>query len=195
MPEFKILKWPEKWSPNLTMKEAYIECPSCQFHIYEKYRHEMNKNGLYLSPGQTATVSGGIIGGVQANATVSFWVSGLASPWRTIGEAARKFIVAARTHETGRIQGVINVVFGEAFKVEGEAPDWQEVAALTMPYSFMEVPAGVKLITAGVDLSKDRLYVAVRGWGVQMSSWLLYAGELYGEVDHPPCLGRIEKIG
>jgi hypothetical protein len=38
----------------------------------------------------------------------SFWVSGLCSPWRSWGEAAKLWIEAARSGEPGRMQAVLN---------------------------------------------------------------------------------------
>jgi len=52
----------------------------------------------------------------------------------------------------------------------------------TRPYARGAVPAGVRVLTAGVDVQQNRLVYVVRGWGVRQESWLIDEGELWGDT-------------
>jgi len=118
---------------------------------------------------------------------VSFWVSGLAnfSAKKTFGDLAVRWIRAVRSGQPERIKGCLNLQFGELFKFGGDAPEWHAVLACGAGYESGEVPAGVTLLIATVDVQKDRLVYVVRGWGAGEESWLIEAGELWGATDRP----------
>lgn len=171
VPSFDGLKWTEKASPSLAKKSARLACPHCGALIEDKHRSAMNAAGRYE------------LSGDPDSDCASFWVSGLASPWRSWGDAARSFVEAARSHEVGRVQAIKNTIFGELFTLQGEAPPPDKVAALKGTYRFDECPTEARLLTCGVDLQKDRLYYVIRAWGVRATSWLIRHGELWGETD------------
>ena len=184
VPEFKLLRWPEGCTPHRALKEARLGCPECGSLIEDRHRPEMNRCGLFLGPGERVDPDGKVHGEMIESDTASFWVSGLCSPWRTWGQRAKSFLEAHRSRTPGRVQAVINTGFGELYHLSGEAPDWQRVAELREGYSSGTVPAGVRLLTCGVDVQKDRLIYAIRGWGANFESWLIEQGELWGETEH-----------
>jgi phage terminase large subunit GpA-like protein len=51
-------------------------------------------------------------------------------------------------------------------------------------YPAGEVPRGVQLITYGVDVQKDGLFLSVWGWGHNSESWKLYHGFLGGQTEY-----------
>lgn len=170
-PSFELLKWPEKSTPAKAKREARLTCPHCGALIEDRHRARMNAAGRYEATGD------------PESDTASFWVSGLASPWRSWGDAAKLWLEAARSGEPGRVQAVKNTVFGELFLLKGEAPEISKVGALRGAYHFDEIPAAALLLTCGVDVQRDRLYFAIRAWGERGTSWLLRHGELWGETD------------
>ena len=173
-------------------------CPSCGSEIEDRHRPEMNRQGRYLAPGERVDMDGEIRGETPESDTASFWVSGLCSPWRTWGQRAKALLEAQRSGTPGRVQAIVNTAFGELYQEQGEAPDWKLVAGLRGGYESGTVPQGVRLITCGVDVQKNRLVYAVRGWGVQSESWLIEHGELWGETEHPAvwdALGNLLQRG
>lgn len=193
VPRFELLRWPEDATPHQALRRTRLACPECGSELEDVHRSEMNRQGLFLAPGQSV-VDGEIVGAAPESDTASFWVSGLASPWRTWGQRAKAFLEAKRSRTPGRIQAVINTQLGELYKLEGEAPDWQQVAELRGGYASGSVPEGVHLLTAGVDVQKDRLVYVVRGWGANSESWLVEAGELWGETQHGPVWDRLAQL-
>lgn len=132
--------------------------------------------------------------GVRSSAT--FWVSGLCtfSTKKTYGFIASKFLRAVASGEPERIKGVITTDIGELFRISGEAPKWSEVLARTGRYQSGEVPEGVRVLTAGVDVQKNRLVYVVRGWDEHYTSWLIEHGELWGETDQPEVWARLDTL-
>ncbi len=143
----------------------------------------MNAAGHFIAPGQNVA-DGKVVGKPPDSDTASFWVSGLMSPWRSWGQRAADWIRANNSGDQERIRGIINLGFGEPYAFKGDALRAEVVRDCVGPYRRGDIPEGVKRITCGVDVQKRRLVYAVRGWGYSMESWLLDAGEIWGETEH-----------
>lgn len=194
IPRFKHLWWPEGASPEVACQQAALACPRCGGLILDSERHRLNSQGVFLAPGQW--VEKEHVCGIADTAgcdMASFWVSGLCSfsPKKTFGFLAKKVVAALKSGEPERVQGVINTDFGELFGQIGEAPLWTAVAERRKPYRQGEVPEPVVVLTAGVDVQKDRLVYVVRGWAEDLESWLIEHGELWGETDKPEVWQRL----
>jgi len=174
IPTLDLLKWPEKASPARAKREARLACPHCGALIADQHRARMNAAGRFELTGDADSDC------------ASFQVSGLCSPWRSWGEAAKLWVEAARSGEPGRAQAVLNTVFGELFRLKGEAPEVSAVGALRGAYRADELPADAVVITAGCDVQGDRIVYAVRGWGDRSTSWLIRHGELWGDTEQTP---------
>lgn len=114
----------------------------------------------------------------------SFWLSGLVSPWASFESAALKLIHAYASKEPERLQAVVNTEFGELFRVRGEAPRWEEVAACRREYRAGYIDRDIQRVTLGADVQRDGIYYVIRGWGYNSESWLLAAEYLAGETEH-----------
>ncbi|WP_229678206.1 phage terminase large subunit family protein [Caldovatus sediminis] len=104
--------------------------------------------------------------------TAGFHISELCSPWRRLAETVADFLAAKDRPET--FKAWVNTALGETWQERGEAPDWARL--LERREAGMErgvVPAGVSVLTAGVDVQGDRIEVAVWGWGPGFESWLV----------------------
>lgn len=219
VPQFSLLKWPEKATPTVARNNAYVACPHCGSCITDDKKGWMNAHGVYARKtldGEEATdgldvpdqeiewnVDHVLIDGqtVEFNLFLplpgsvgSFWCSGLASPWRTFGQRAEAFVRAVRDGSPGRVQAVINTAFGELFKATGDAPPWSVVAGLRRQYESTVPPDGVQIVTMGVDVQKNRLVYSVRGWGAEMESWRLEADEIWGDTSKPEVWARLGRM-
>ena len=181
--------------PALAGRTAHLVCPRNGCLIYDEDKADMNALGVYVAPGQEIKPDGTVLGLPPDSWTLSYWASGLCSPFVTWGDRAAAYVTAVRSREHEKIQAVVNGGFGEIFAPgDGDVPEWHEVAKLRetaeVPYSLGEVPEGVKVVTMTVDVQKSRLVYTVRGWGVEATSWLLDAGELFGDTEEHADLGR-----
>lgn len=195
IPRFECLKWEKpvdaqgrdmRSTPSLAKNTAYLQCPQgCADPILEEHKEEMNRRGVYVAPGQSVEPDGSVLGAVPESWTLSFWVSGLCSPFVSFGERAARYVEAVRSGDPETIKAVKNQGFAELYSPpSGTVPDWSALLQLKLPYARRDIPAGVRFLTAGVDVQADRLVYVVRGWGYRQESWLIDHGEIWGETQY-----------
>jgi phage terminase large subunit GpA-like protein len=183
IPRFRDLRWPEGATPAVARREAYVECPCCGGVVLDQHKRAMNVRGRYVAPGQHVSTDGVVHGDVPDTNVLTFWVSGLASPFVSFGERAAEYLEAKAAGDQTKIQGVTNTGFGELYAPGGgDVPEWHEVAALKQPYKSMQPPPGVRVLTLAVDVQTNRLVYTIRGWGAYATSWLIEAGEIHGRT-------------
>jgi phage terminase large subunit GpA-like protein len=186
IPRFDCVRYPEKVPPIEAAKAVYLECPRCGGVIEDQHKATMNQRGRYVAPGQSID-RGGIVSGDPPEASaLSFWVSGLASPFVTLGDRIRNYLEAAALGDDAMIQTAVNAGFGELYAPgEHDIREWQHVAGRRMTHRFGEVPAEVVRLSAAVDVQKRGLLYSIRGWGARASSWQIESGELAGYSNEP----------
>jgi phage terminase large subunit GpA-like protein len=188
IPRFACLKWAQptdgtKATPSEARRTASIQCPNCGSVLEEHCKAEMNRRGVFVAPGQMIDTAGNVIGDPPETSTISFWVSGLASPFVSFGQRAEDYLKAVELADPERIRTSVNTAFGELYSGGGgEAPEWAEVAAHKSEYARGELPAGVIHLVLTVDVQTNRLIYALRGWGRRATSWLIDWGVLHGET-------------
>lgn len=193
VPRFKLLHWPEGCTPRRALKEARLTCGACGALLGDEHRSSMNVAGRYIAPGQRV-VDGEVVGDPPESDTASFWASGLMSPFVTWGERAAAWLRAVRSGDPDRVRTTINTAFGELYRIGADAPDWESVRSLCSPYATGDLPFEAHVITCGVDVQKNRLIYAVRGWGYRSESWLLEAGEMWGETERDEVWDDLAKL-
>nr|WP_113946254.1 terminase gpA endonuclease subunit [Pseudochrobactrum asaccharolyticum] len=202
IPRFACMAWEKPKTPdgrelpskaNLALKTAHLVCPvnGCLIYdeepspgeAFETTKEWMNARGVYVAPGQSIDQDGNVIGESPDNWTLSYWVSGLCSPFKSWGDRAAAYVEAVRGG--GDVQAAKNQGFGELYSPGGgSAPEWAEVAACASDdYVMGEVVGDVKRVTLTADVQKDRIIYTVRGWGAHGTSWLIEASEIYGQTE------------
>lgn len=205
IPRFQCLHWEKpigadgkerRSDPALAGKTARLQCPcGCADPILDEHKEEMNRRGVFVAPGQHVLPDGTVVGDPPESWTISFWVSGLASPFKTWGERAAEYVEAVRSGASGEIQSVVNGGFGELFAPGGgEVPEWRELEKLKLPYLMGEVPRPARVLTAAVDVHPKRLNVVVRGWAARSESWMIRADELYGDTIEEDIWDDLENV-
>ncbi|HEX7127288.1 MAG TPA: phage terminase large subunit family protein [Thermodesulfobacteriota bacterium] len=105
-------------------------------------------------------------------ASFHLWAAYSYLPNATWGHLAAEF-VAAQAAGREALQTFVNTVLGETWHDRGEAPEWERLYERRGPYRSGTIPPGGLLLTAGVDVQKDRLVVDVTAWGRGKRSWLV----------------------
>ncbi len=121
--------------------------------------------------------SSGVRAAVSAKVR-GFHISALYSPWRRWAELAEEWVQVHR--DPVRLQVFINTVLGESWEEQGDAVEADSLAGRLEEYAA-EVPHGVGLLTAAVDVQKDRLEVQVMGWGAGEECWLVEFQQIHGD--------------
>lgn len=188
VPRFKQLKWPKNATPVQAKREAVVCCPRCGGVHDEDDKHWLNAHGAMVAPGQTVKLVNGkpvVSGEPPECSTVSFWTSGLCSPFVSFGQRAETFLTALQSGDPDRVQTAMNASFGELYNIaaNAETPEWEEIMEHRQPYFKGEVPDGVIRVVMGVDVQKLSIYFTIRGYGARGTSWLLDYGQLYGPTD------------
>jgi phage terminase large subunit GpA-like protein len=185
VPRFALLRFPLKVAPLVAARETFLECPSCGGVITDEHKTEMNARGRYVAPGQTIDKSGQVTGDHEEVKAISFWVSGLASPFVTFGERVAVLVEAQQSGDDAMVQQAVNAGFGELYSPGGgEVPEWMEIAEKSRAATYVrgEVPKDVLYLTLSCDVQRHSIPWAIRGWGARASSWLINYGYLRGDT-------------
>lgn len=183
IPRFRLLSWPKNATPSEARRNSWVCCPHNGCIIDEDGRKAANQAGQYIAPGQKFDKKDRVVGAPPDSPTVSFWVSGLASPFVTLGQRAESYLLAVNSGESDKIQTSVNADFGETYIAGGgEMPEISEVRARKASYSSGTLPDGALRLTMAVDVQKFRLIYGVRAWGAFGTSWLVEHDELHGDT-------------
>lgn len=100
----------------------------------------------------------------------SFHLNELASPWVQWREIINEYLAAIdeckRLHDTERLQVFINTTLGETWD-EGKLDDnavTEEILEERAEHYRADIPDGVLLLTAAIDVQDSRFEIEVRGW-------------------------------
>ena len=157
------LRW-EEGKPQ-TVKLA---CTACGELIEERSKREM------LARGQWRPTS-------ESNGeTLGFHLSSLYSPlgWFPWSAAVAEFLAAKEDPQ--RLKNWVNQVLGETWEERGETVEPENLLARAERYEA-EVPHGVGVLVASVDVQGDRLECAVKGYGASEESWLVAYSQFHGD--------------
>ncbi|MCB1971867.1 MAG: phage terminase large subunit family protein [Geminicoccaceae bacterium] len=99
----------------------------------------------------------------------SIHIKGLHSPHVKVQEIAAK--MAAAHGQPAIEQTVWNTDLGLPWRHKGEAPDAERLYERRESYPMGVVPAGGCILTAAVDVQRDRLECEVKAWGAGTESW------------------------
>ncbi|WP_068783223.1 phage terminase large subunit family protein [Paenibacillus phocaensis] len=109
-----------------------------------------------------------------------FHLNQFVSPWSSWPEIVRKFLEANRDGKE-KLKTWTNTVIGETWEEEGEKLEAQSLMSRCEDYGA-EVPDGVKILTAAVDVQDDRFEIEVMGWGIRKESWGIEKHVIYGDL-------------
>jgi phage terminase large subunit GpA-like protein len=122
----------------------------------------------------------------------SFHVPGFLSPfisWKDISvtfhEAMTRGIQGQKTFQ--------NTTLGLPWSDVGESVEPEGLMKRLEVYTA-DVPKGVLILTAGVDVQKDRLEYEVIGWGMGYESWSVDWGVIYGNPLHQETWQALDEI-
>lgn len=151
-----------KWDPE-TPELPYYICEHCLCIIEEFDREEMLQNGRWVA-------------GAEFNGIASFKINQLYSPFVSWGRMVTDFLEAKSS--MAKLEVYTNTVLGETWKPI-QSIEYEDLTWNLEPYPAA-VPEGVLVLTAGVDVQKDRIECEVVGWGRDHESWAIEHKVFYG---------------
>lgn len=171
------LKWPkdERNPAKIRTKNlAFYLCEHCEKDISDRERLAALKHGVWVP--EDAELKNGKVVGAPDSSHRGFHLSVFYSPWRSLSEIAAKRVAAGR--DPAKLFVFVTQWLGEPFEEKTEKTTTTFLKTRVANYKQGHPPAGVKIITAGVDVQKDYFLYALRGWGYDFSSWLIQAGRI-----------------
>jgi phage terminase large subunit GpA-like protein len=199
VPRFDLMRYPHNASPMEAGRESYMMCPraECEGKIEERDKAAMNERGHFVAPGQSIDKRGMIHGAPRERLTLSYWVSGLASPFVTFSERVATLVEAQQSGDDAMVQQAMNAGFGELHSPGGgEVPEWMEIkekSRLSM-YARGEVPDDALYLTLTCDVQRTTIPWVIRAWGPRASSWLVNYGYLRGDTAEEEIWGALADL-
>lgn len=159
-----------KWEPGRPETAAYW-CLHCEDFFEERHKTAImaEDNGARWM----TTAPADKVDEARRRGVVGFHINGLYSPlgWLSWVQMARDWELAQG--DDSLLKTYKNTVLGETWQVKGEAPDWQRLYDRREPWRLGTVPAGGLVLTAGIDVQRDRIEIDVWAWGRGLESWLV----------------------
>ena len=126
-----------------------------------------------------------------------FHLNEMASPWKHWEEIIAEFKEANRElKEHGDVEKMkvwINTTLGETWEEKGEAAD-EDVLLKRRERYTADLPDGVLLVTAGVDVQDDRFEVEITGWGKGYESWGILYRKIPGDMEKEETWDKLERF-
>lgn len=163
----QVLTWKGlRWEEGQPDSAAYL-CPHCGVLIPESRKGRMLAAGEWRA-GATPAVP----------RTASFHIHALYSPWARWADLVQEWLDCQGN--VTRLQVFVNTILGETWEERTGGLDHETLRGRRETYAA-EVPAGVGVLTMGVDVQADRLEYVIRGWGAGEESWLVAHGLAAGD--------------
>lgn len=159
----------EIYDPLTASETARLRCPHCNDLIHPNDRHEMQQWGMWVKEGEYVLPNGRRVGRGRRTKIASFWLNGMAAAFTTWPQLVRTYLTAEEEYEkTGSEEALkkfYNTDLGEPYlpkAVDSERLP-EHLQARIEELGEKEVPAGVQLLIANVDVQKNMFVVQVHG--------------------------------
>jgi len=168
--------------PRGKPEAAHFMCKACGCEIAHGCKREMIAAGRWVPGAET-----------RGHASFHIWAAYSYSANATWGQIATEFVRASKAGPE-KLRTCVNTVLGETWHERGEAPEWRRLYDRREDYPAATVPPGVAVVTAGVDVQRDRLVWEVVGWGGDRQSWGIEAGIFPGDPAKGEVWSRLDEL-
>jgi phage terminase large subunit GpA-like protein len=159
---------------------AYI-CAGCEKKIPERFKQQMLNSGSWVAQFPEREV-------------VGFHINALYSPWReNWGALAQEWHEANKEGNPEKLKAFINLRLGETWEEQGDSMEALTLKGRLEAYKA-EIPDGVGMLTAAVDVQGDRLECVVKGWGDKEESWLIAYQQLFGDPGQEQVWSELDEF-
>lgn len=165
---------------EVDLADVHYRCEHCKGRIEERDRPWMLARGEWKpdNPGHPHR---------------GYQISALYSPWVRWRELAVEWVRANAARDKQGLQEFVNLRLGETWTEEGDRISVEALEKNREAYEA-DVPDGVLLLTAGVDVQDNRLEAEILGWGVGRESWGVRYAILPGDTSTPDPWRRLDEL-
>ena len=162
--KYQALEW-----ARIVFKDIAMECKYCGSVIGEKQWKNNLIMGKWIAQNDDSTPK-----------RRGFHLNALTSPWESWEGIINEFKKSKDDKEL--LKTFVNTYLGEVWnEEEAETVDYQLIYSTRREKYYAELPEGVIILTAGVDVQEDRLEIEVVGWGIGAESWGIEYKKIYGD--------------
>lgn len=168
------------------VKNIYYTCPGCGCVSTEIQMKRAPAKWIAENPE------------AYAQGTRSFWLNAFVSQWASWESIVLKYLNAVGN--TKKMQVVFNTCFGEPWEDRGDIEDEDSLMARREDYGKnaddlpVELPAGVLVLTAGVDTQDDRMEYEIVGHGHFGETWGIEKGIVMGRPDDDATWQKLDEM-
>lgn len=167
--------------------DAWYVCKHCGAEISEGHKADMLAAGRWVA--QRPGIK--LAHGYHLNALYA--PTGLGLDWRAI---AQKWINSQG--DTAELKGFVNTYLGEVWREQGDSIEEISLISRLEEYTLDTLTEDGRplyaLITAGVDVQKDRLEASIVAWGEGEEAWLLEHVILPGDTAQPDVWAELGDV-
>ena len=162
---------------------ARYVCPGCKNPWDEYQRWDAVSRGRYAPWGCKVDPAGRIVGQLPVTSHHSCRITALMlhPVFQTMDDLAGDWANAIMAKKSGNIkplQDYINSQLAEPWKETEKATSKKQLQLHIGNYRQGTVPAGVQLLSCGIDVQIDHAGVCVDGWGYLSEVWSIFEGRL-----------------
>ncbi|MDY0063369.1 MAG: phage terminase large subunit family protein [Myxococcota bacterium] len=172
----QVLRWERTCYKNAAgerdFEHVHYLCGACERPIEERHKPAMLAAGEWVAqqPGGHVASFGDL--------------SALCSPWVKWSTLAEEWCKAQDDKDRRGLQEFVNLRLGQPW-VEHQQTIAVEYLERRREYYGPTLPAGIVLLTAGVDVQDNRLEAEILGWGPGKESWGVQYLRLMGDPTQP----------
>jgi phage terminase large subunit GpA-like protein len=186
-------------------RQYHVRCPDCeheQTFVWGNLRYEGLPEPMYACSGCGVLIPehkkydmvarGRWVAAAPFEGTASFRINALYSPfdgarWPKLVKQWKESLT-----DNAQLQQFVNQVLGESWEIRGGKVDPVGLMERKEKYAA-EVPQGVCVLVAGVDVQADRLELNVIGVGVGLETWRVSYRIFAGDTGHPDVWRQLDE--
>lgn len=169
----------KKGQKHVTVHSVKWRCPDCGYSFTES---QMRRASQKYIPQNVSALKKGVR---------SFFINCWASPWLTWTAIMQEWLEAKGDPEREKV--VVNTRFGEPYERQGAFESTDEFLRRREIYDS-ELPEGVLILTAAVDVQDNRLEYEICGWGEYEQCWGIRKGIIPGIPDTQEVWDELDSI-
>jgi len=185
--EFQVWMWRHvKWERG-NEKAAHLICEKCEKTLDDAQRIASVKAGEWRPTLPFTGIRG-------------YWLNGINSLFPAKKGFVTKIHQFVMEHLTAKDAGAAavktwqNTFLSETYEEEGEKIDGNEILKRCEEYGPEDMPEGVLVLTAGVDVHRLRIEVDVKGWGLEEESWGIVQKVFHGDTEKDEVWANLDKF-
>ena len=168
----------KKGNKHATVHSVKWRCPDCGFSFTEEQMRRAPQK--FVAQNASALAKG----------VRSFFVNCWTSPWLTWAGVMQEWLEAEGDPEREKV--VVNTRFGEPYERKGAFESTDKFLQRREPYGA-ELPDGVLILTAAVDVQDNRLEYEICGWGKGEECWGIKKGIILGVPENQEVWAALDE--